>query len=136
MKHKIIFFLAIFLCIFISSCAEHSNVVIVNEIGDLYGQKIGCVEGNAAKEFVAENIERAKIVLFKSNEIALEKLKKAEVSVVILERKFAESLTATNNDFAIAQVQLPDENFVVVMRTFDMKITNFWNLHDAVGADF
>lgn len=127
------------LAMIFTSCSEHGNVVIVNGISDLNAQKIACVDGSGAEEFVKENIVKPEIHLFKTNEEALENLTSANVAVAILERDFVAALLVGKDgaeNFAVPDIKLADENLVVVTRAFDNKILEFWKLHDAVGADF
>lgn len=139
---KRIFFLFVsflsifFLATFFSSCSEHASVVIVNGLGDLSGKKIGCVAKNSSEEFIVENINNAEIVSCQTNEDVLKILKKSEVAVAILDKDFALPFVETSEDFAVSDFKLSDENLVIVQRAFDMKITDFWKMHDKVGADF
>lgn len=132
------YFLAFFtfLLFALVSCSEHKDVVIVNSIFDLRDKKIGCIAESRAPQFVQENVPRAEIVLFDTDEQLLEKLKSAEIAVAILDKDFATSLVETNEDFALSDQDLPDNSLAIVQRAFDMHITSFWRLHDEVGADF
>lgn len=136
-KHFFLFAICFFiLAIIFVSCSEHSDVVIVNSLFDLKDKKIACVEESLAEQFINDNIPRAKIVSFDETEVMLEKLKNAEVAVAIVDKNFAVSLVEMNEDFAISDCKLSDERLVILSRAFDMYITNFWRLHDEVGADF
>lgn len=136
-KHFFLFAICffIFAMIFVS-CSEHSDVIIINSLFDLRDKKIACVEESLAEQFINDNIPRAKIVAFDETEAMLEKLKNAEVAVAIVDKNFAVSLVQMNEDFAISDCKLSDERLVILSRAFDMYITNFWRLHDEVGADF
>lgn len=91
---------------------------------------------NSSEKFIVENINNAEIVSCQTNEDVLKILKKSEVAVAILDKDFALPFVETSEDFAVSDFKLSDENLVIVQRAFDMKITDFWKMHDKVGADF